>query len=160
MKASRHVSTGRLLAPAGASLLALAVAAGVSGAAATRTYSGTTGQGISVHFHTNAKVTKILPAMYMAIPNVLCLYQGQGAAQGAFPLRTSQAITVRKGRFSSTQPGQPDQYGTLTIKITGHFKSTKSTATVSWTLNPTGSAYECSPTSGSFTWTAYRTKGR
>lgn len=159
MKDSRHVSTRRLLAPAGASLLALAVAAGVSGAAATRTYSGTTAHGISVHFHTNAKVTKILPGMYMAIPNVLCLQGGMGAAQGAFPLKTSKAITVKKGRFSSTQPGQPDQYGTYTLKITGHFKSTAATATVSWTLDGTGSDFQCSPSSGSFTWKVYRTTG-
>lgn len=154
MKAFRHISHRRLLAITAATALATVAGSVAATGAVTRVWSGTTARGVHVHFHTNANRSKILAGLYMAIPRVICLHNGQGAASGSFQISTSRAVTVSGGSFSTKQLGRPNQYGLYAIKMTGQFKGTDATAKVTWALKNVG-RFSCTPTRGTLSWKAF-----
>jgi hypothetical protein len=119
-------------------------------------WNGKTSDGNLVQFSTNVKERKILAGFNSAAGNVTCGYNGQSGSAAAFPLSTSKPIAVNGGHFSSTQPGHPaGPFGAPTIKLTGNLKGKSASGTLTWTLASTGPV-TCTPTTGSFTFTAKR----
>jgi hypothetical protein len=115
-------------------------------------WSGKAAHGAKVQFDTNLRHTKI-KAIGINGPRVICTSGSQSTAAPIF-LRKITATRVRHGRFSTALDGLPGPFGAQSGSVKGKFSGRRASGTVKWSLVST--SYHCTPSGGTFKWTARR----
>ncbi len=123
-------------------------------------WTGTTSQAVAMRFVSDLEERNLV-GFQLAVKVQSCwvaspVGKSQGVTQFSFETTGKPLISTRAGRFSTSRTSRLDlPIPSTTWQMTGKVTGAVASGSVRWALIPSDT-YGCTPSSGSFTWTAKR----